>query len=85
MGEASRPGELFGPERMKYAPPFYTCGVSFVKFLVEKSDLQRVVGLMNKLPDGVKAMQADIERITGQPVSTIRDEWQRKIGVGAAK
>ena len=84
MGAAGRPRELFGPERTKYAPPFNTCAMSFAKFLIERSSLQSVIGLMNKLPDGVKAVQAEIQRITGQAVTTVRDEWQRKIGLKSA-
>ena len=84
MGAAGRPRELFGPERMTYAPPFYACAMSFTKYLVERSDLARVIGLIEKLPDGITAVQAEIERITGQPVPALRNEWQRKIGVRAA-
>ena len=78
IGAAGRP--LWGADLAKYQPAFEACSTSFTKFLIDESGLDRVLGLMARMPDGAKAVHAEMERITGRPIATLRTEWQRKIG-----
>ena len=77
IGAAGRPA--WGAQQSKYQPAFQTCSTSFTKFLIELSGFERVLALIPRLPDGAKAVHAEMERITGRAIATLQTEWQQEI------
>jgi hypothetical protein len=78
VGRPGRPDVLFTTDRPRFAPTFYTCALSFTKFLAERAGLATLVGLF-----GVPPAQT-IERLddlAGRTLTAHRAEWQKAIGL----
>ena len=79
VGVSRRPAELMGPEASKYQPPFLSCSLSFVKFLIDQVGVEGVVSLFGAIP--ANNVDAAVERLMKRPLATLRDEWRRRIGI----
>lgn len=70
IGESGIPVKLM-TDRKNYAPPFYTCSCSFVKFLAETYGLDKML----KANAEFQNEEATIELLTGKQMMTLREEW----------
>ncbi|MCC6289094.1 MAG: hypothetical protein IT249_14530 [Chitinophagaceae bacterium] len=67
--------QLSGKERMLYAPTFYHCSCSFVKFLSEKAGLDALVTSLAAYPEEMETLQNKLS----YPVDTLKKQWLIKI------
>ncbi|MEZ5283960.1 MAG: hypothetical protein R2712_03950 [Vicinamibacterales bacterium] len=78
VGTLERPAALFTTDRPRFAPTFYACSFSFVKFLAGRAGLPAVVAAMGVPPsDTVSAL----ERAAGGPIAQLAADWRRAIGL----
>lgn len=70
IGESGIPTKLL-TDRKEYAPPFYTCSCSFVKFLTETYGLDKML----KANSEFQNEQATIELLTGKKMPALKAEW----------
>lgn len=79
IGGRGRPPELFGPERMKVAPAFYTASTSFVRHLIARHGVEPLLAAIDDFDHEIETL----EQRTGRPMAQLRDEWLRDIGYGS--
>ena len=78
VGANARPDVLFTTDRPRFAPTFYTCGLSFTKFLAERAGLEALVGLFGVPP--AETLER-LDGLAGRPLATHRADWQKAIGL----
>jgi hypothetical protein len=83
IGGPGAPEALFTADRQTIAPTFYACAQSFIKFLVERVDVQSIVGLVPLVPQD--RVEEGLMRVTKSPVPSLRAEWLRSIGYSDQK
>jgi hypothetical protein len=66
---------LFGKERRLYAPTFYHCSCSFVKYLAESVGLDPLVASLAAYP---KEME-ELEKWLSMPIGKLKEKWLIKI------
>lgn len=76
IGAPGKLKDLFGPERVTYAVPFYVCSVSFVRFLAKPRGF---AALLTAIADFGRE-EAAIEREFGRPLAGLKAEWLAAIG-----
>lgn len=75
VGSPGTPPELFGEHRSQYAPTFYNCSSSFVKFIADQYGLEVLV-------EGIADFQKEhqvIEKLTGKTMGQIKQAWSDKV------
>lgn len=78
IGARGKLPELFGPDRIAYAAPFYACSTSFVRYLTArfgKAPLLRSIAAFD-------AEQEELERSIGLPLAQAKADWLKGIGAG---
>ncbi|MFT4018473.1 MAG: hypothetical protein QM668_16025 [Agriterribacter sp.] len=63
--------QLLGKQRRLYAPAFYHCSCSFVKFLSEKIGLDALVASIAAYPEEMKTLEKKLSR----PIDTLKKQW----------
>ncbi len=63
--------QLFGEERGKYAPTFYTCSCSFSKYLTETYG----IGTMLTTNSEFEKEHQTLEKMTEKSLATLKEEW----------
>ncbi len=81
VGSPGTPPELFGEHRGQYAPAFYNCASSFVKFISD----QYGVGVLVEAIAEFKNEHHVIEQRTGKSIEQIKQEWIDKVLSGNEK
>lgn len=76
VGAPGKPMELFGPDRVTFARPFYACSASFVRFLARP----RGFGPLLTAIQDFGREEATIERELSKPLSALKVEWLASIG-----
>ena len=79
IGRWNRPVALFGTEIATYGPPFYSCALSFAKFLIDRAGLPTTVALVSANSD--RAMDEMLQRATTRTLTELRSEWLRRLGL----
>lgn len=69
--------QLSGPERNSYAPAFYHGSASFVKFLVNKYNLQVLLTAISSYKKEIETL----ETTTGKPIHILKKEWLKKLNI----
>ena len=69
-------------DRPNVAAPFYVLGQSFVKYLVQQTDMAVIARLYEEHFDGTRSIEEDVTRITGRSLAQWRTEWLQAIGAG---
>ena len=75
IGTNTRPEVLFTTDRSRFAPTFYTCSLSFVKYISERVGLNELVALFAV---GPAEMDARLDRFKGRKLSEWRSAWLRQ-------
>lgn len=70
IGDAGIPTKLL-TDRKEYAPPFYTCSCSFVKFLAENYGLDKMLAADAEF----EKEEETIELLTEKKLTTLKEEW----------
>ena len=78
VGGPGRPDVLFTTDRARFAPTFYTCALSFTKFLAGRATLDSLVALF-AVPPGEALTRLDT--LAGVPLATHRSAWLTAIGL----
>jgi hypothetical protein len=78
IGRPERPALLFTTDRARYAPTFYSCALSFTRFLVARAGLERVIALFGLPPAEAVRRLEDVAR---RPLADVRAAWLRTIGL----
>jgi len=78
VGGPGRPDVLFTTDRARFAPTFYTCALSFTKFLAGRAGLDALVGLFGVPPSGTASR---LDALGGRPLDAHRAEWRAAIGL----
>lgn len=78
VGGPGRPEVLFTTDRARFAPTFYTCALSFTKFLAGRATLESLVALFGVPPSETLSR---LETIGGTPLATHRSAWLTAIGL----
>ena len=73
------PEVLYTTERSRFAPTFYACSFSFVKYLADQVGLNE---LINLFAFGPADMNARLDRLGGKKLSEWRAEWLRLLNLG---
>lgn len=76
VGRSGTPPGLFA-DRERVAGPYYVLSQSFLKFLVERTNVETVVGLFQE-PD----ISGALAKATGRGTEALRGEWLRMIRAG---
>lgn len=76
IGTSERPEALFTTDRSRFAPTFYTCSLSFVRYLGSRLGLDALVGLFAHPP---AEMIARLDTLGGKRVSAWRADWLRAL------
>jgi len=74
IGSDARPEVLFTTERGRFAPTFYACSFSFVRYLADQVGLNELIDLF---AFGPADMKARLDRLKGKRLSEWRAEWLR--------
>lgn len=75
VGKKGAMPELFGKDRRLYAPVFYHCSCSFVKYLSEFLGIEPLVSSLSSYPNE----QEEVERRLGSTIDEIKKMWMAKI------
>jgi hypothetical protein len=75
IGRAGAPSELSGSERRFYAPTFYHCSCSFVKYLSERFGIDPLIKSHAAFPRELEELQ---KRLT-IPLEQLKNEWLTRI------
>jgi hypothetical protein len=78
VGGPGRPEVLFTTERARFAPTFYTCALSFTKFLAGRATLDTLVALFGVPPSETLTR---LDTLAGLPLATHRSAWLTAIGL----
>jgi hypothetical protein len=78
VGGPGRPDALFTTDRARFAPTFYTCALSFTKFLAGRATLDPLVALFGVPPSETLTR---LDTIAGTPLATHRSAWLAAIGL----
>ena len=73
-GKGVIPG-LSGKNRILYAPTFYHCSCSFVKYIAEKVGIDPLVTAIADYPNEI----VTLEKQVGIPMSILKKQWLSKI------
>ena len=76
VGGDERPDILFTTDRSRFAPTFYACSFSFVKYLADRIGLNELVNLF---AFGPTEMRARLDRFGDRTLSDRRTEWLRRL------
>jgi len=76
IGAPGKLKDLFGPDRVTYAKPFYVCSASFVRFLAKPRGF---APLLKAIADFGRE-EARIERELGGTLSELKADWLAAIG-----
>jgi hypothetical protein len=79
VGSEGRPEVLFTTERSRFAPTFYACSFSFVKYLCDQVGLNE---LINLFAFGPADMNARLDRLKGKKLSEWRADWLQLLNLG---
>lgn len=75
IGKRSRVSELMGKDRRLYAPAFYHCSCSLVKYLVEQKGFRPVLNSFSAAP----YVQQELEKSITPPVDMLKKSWLEKL------
>jgi hypothetical protein len=78
VGGPGRPDVLFTTDRARFAPTFYTCALSFTKFLAGRATLTSLVALFGVPPSETLTR---LDALAGAPLATHRSAWLTAIGL----
>jgi hypothetical protein len=78
VGGPGRPDVLFTTDRARFAPTFYTCALSFTKFLAGRATLPSLVALFGVPPSETLTR---LDALAGAPLATHRSAWLTAIGL----
>ena len=76
IGSNEQPGVLFTTDRIRFAPTFYTCSLSFVRYLSSHVGLDVLVDLFAHEP---AEMNARLDTVGNRTTSGWRTEWLRTL------
>lgn len=76
VGSHGKPEQLFGPDRMKFAVPFYSASASLVRFIAKQHGYRVLFDAVRRYDRELETLDAKI----GTPVSTMRSRWLSTIG-----
>ncbi len=79
IGARGKLPELFGPERMRVAPAFYTASTSFVRHLIARHGLEALLAAIDDFDREIETL----EQRTGTALSDARADWLLEIGYGS--
>ena len=72
IGSSERPEVLFTTDRIRFAPTFYTCSLSFVRYFGSRVGLDVLVSLFAYAP---AEMNARLDTLSGKQIAEWRTEW----------
>jgi hypothetical protein len=75
IGEPGIMIKLFTKKRASYAPTFYNCSCSFIKYLVETYGLLKVLNAYTNYKKEIRT----IEEFTSKTMKELREDWLEKI------
>ncbi|MGD9903499.1 MAG: hypothetical protein AB7U83_08505 [Vicinamibacterales bacterium] len=78
VGGPGRPDVLFTTDRARFAPTFYTCALSFTKFLADRAGLDALVALFGVPPSQAAA---GLDALGDGPLAAHRAAWLAAIGL----
>lgn len=67
--------ELFSPKRMLYAPPFYHCSCSFIKYLVKQQGLEPLLNSISASPREHEALQ----KLIRPSLDVLKSAWMKEL------
>lgn len=76
IGERGRPQGLFGPERVKFAVPFYNGSASFVRFIAARHGYRPLLAAI----DDFGRENETLEREAGESLGAMKAAWLARIG-----
>lgn len=79
IGGAGRLEALFTSERATVAPTFYTCSLSFTRFLADRVGLRALIELMPLIPSG--RWTRELETRAAGPLPALRKAWLAALNV----
>lgn len=75
IGDEGMMRELFGNKRRDYAPTFYGCSCSFVKYLAENYGLQNLVRANSEFD----SEHSTLEEYTAKTMKQLKQEWLNRL------
>jgi hypothetical protein len=78
VGGPGRPDVLFTTDRGRFAPTFYTCALSFTRFLADRAGLDALVGLFGVPPSQTSSR---LDNLAGRPLAAHRRAWLDVLGL----
>ena len=78
VGGPGRPDALFTSDRGRFAPTFYTCALSFTKFLAGRAGLDALIDAVGAQP---AQTMARLDTLGGRPLTAHRADWLKAIGL----
>ena len=67
--------ELFSPERMSYAPAFYHCSCSFVKYLIKQQGLEPLLNSISASPREHEALL----KLIRPSIDVLKSTWMKEL------
>ncbi|HKH62912.1 MAG TPA: hypothetical protein VKA49_18855 [Flavitalea sp.] len=77
IGKKGEMPELFGKERRLYAPTFYHCSCSFVKYLVEQQGIEPLLNSSSVYPKEDEALK----KLIRPSLEVMKRSWLQKLGI----
>ena len=82
LHDDAAPDVLLTTDRVRFAPTFYSCSLSFTKYLAEHTSLDALINLFALTPtESVARMNG----IAGRPLPAIVREWRTKLGLNESR
>jgi hypothetical protein len=82
VGADAVPDVLFTTDRARFAPTFYSCSLSFTKYLAEHTSLDSLINLFARPPT---ELVAHIDGVAGRPLPAVVTEWRTKLGLNESR
>jgi hypothetical protein len=76
IGGGGRMPELFGPDRVKFAVPFYSGSASFVRFIAKRHGYPPLLAAI----EDFQRENETLERKTGESLDSMKAAWLEQIG-----
>jgi len=75
IGGRGKPQGLFGPQREKFAIPFYNGSASFVRYIAKRHGYKPLLSAI----DDYDHENETLERVTGETIKSMKEEWLKQI------
>lgn len=76
IGANAVPDALFTTDRARFAPTFYSCSLSFTKYLAKQIGLDELINLFALTPTDLVTR---LDGVAGHPLSVIVTEWRTRL------